>query len=308
MNNRILSLVSTTSLLSLTVGAADLPDTDKSAYSILNRTPSAALRPFQSDEADKVVSPFTVDAGHFQIEGDFVNYYGYDAKSAGFGGGYNESEDMFTWAPRVKVGLCNNVDLEVQSSYTTDTQRSRFSEVSPDGYVFESNYKHISADFGPAIPKFKINLWGNDGGMTALAVAPYLTIPTDGHGEIMGGAEIPFAVRLRQDVTLKLATDFHWFEESGIHMDSGYYAYYKTLRMGFGNSASLIKSFTPSFNVFGDVSTLVTTDSEQSWMGYAGFGASYTFVSSFQVYAGMRFGIGSAYFDNNPYLGAAWRF
>ena len=41
---------------------------DKSDYTLFNPTPRDRLREMSTDRPDKTESPFTVDAGHFQIE------------------------------------------------------------------------------------------------------------------------------------------------------------------------------------------------------------------------------------------------
>lgn len=45
-------------------------DLDKSIYNIFNPTPKDKMREFDTDRPDKIETPHTVDAGHFQIETD----------------------------------------------------------------------------------------------------------------------------------------------------------------------------------------------------------------------------------------------
>src|SRR5213594_318437 len=47
---------------------------DKSSYTIFNPVPHDLMRELSPDRPDKTESPYTVDAGHFQLEMDFVNY------------------------------------------------------------------------------------------------------------------------------------------------------------------------------------------------------------------------------------------
>ncbi|MBN9564293.1 MAG: hypothetical protein J0H14_26740 [Alphaproteobacteria bacterium] len=47
---------------------------DKSQFNLFNPTPENALRPFSTDRPGKTHSSLTVDAGHFQLEGDLWNY------------------------------------------------------------------------------------------------------------------------------------------------------------------------------------------------------------------------------------------
>jgi hypothetical protein len=63
------------SLAALQAGRADdAAPADKSMYSLLNPTPADAMRAFSPERPAKILNPFTVDAGHFQIESDFLSY------------------------------------------------------------------------------------------------------------------------------------------------------------------------------------------------------------------------------------------
>src|SRR6266581_8182675 len=52
-------------------GRKPLPD--KSGYNLFNPTPRGFMRELGADRPDKTDCPFTVDAGHFQVEMDFAN-------------------------------------------------------------------------------------------------------------------------------------------------------------------------------------------------------------------------------------------
>src|SRR3989442_4306943 len=94
------------------VGAEVDPSTgpDKGKYTLFNPTPRELMREMNTDRPDKTESPFTVDAGHFQIEADILSYT-YDR--------YNPARtdtrvETVGLAPlNLKVGLCNNVDLQI---------------------------------------------------------------------------------------------------------------------------------------------------------------------------------------------------
>lgn len=78
---------------------------DKGGYTIFNPVPANLLRELSPDRPDKTESPYTVDAGHFQVEMDFANFT------------LDESAGVRTraWnvAPfNVKIGLLNNLDLQ----------------------------------------------------------------------------------------------------------------------------------------------------------------------------------------------------
>ena len=52
------------------VGAGEDAPADKSVYHLFHPTPFALMRELNTDRPDKTESPFTVDAGHYQIELD----------------------------------------------------------------------------------------------------------------------------------------------------------------------------------------------------------------------------------------------
>ena len=54
--------------------AASTPRPDKSQYTLLNPTPIDLRRPYNTDRPSKTDSPFTIDAGVFQIESDVASW------------------------------------------------------------------------------------------------------------------------------------------------------------------------------------------------------------------------------------------
>jgi len=98
--------------LSLTVSAAEIvePQPDKRQYHLFNPAPRVHMREMNTDRPDKTESPYTVDAGHFQVEMDLVSYsHNHDTSR-----GQNTRSDALAVAPiNLKVGLLNNVDLQL---------------------------------------------------------------------------------------------------------------------------------------------------------------------------------------------------
>src|SRR2546423_3067946 len=83
---------------------------DKSGYSLFRPTPKAFLRELSPDRPDKTDSPFTVDAGHVQLEMDFVNLT-YNEPNAQRGNVRFTSAEL---APmNLKVGLRNDLDFQL---------------------------------------------------------------------------------------------------------------------------------------------------------------------------------------------------
>jgi hypothetical protein len=142
---------------------------------------------------------------------------------------------------------------------------------------------------------FKINLWGNDGGLTALGIAPFIAIPSD-HGIVTGGADIPFAVRLPMDFMAKYSLGLY-------AIDTGR----RTIHGEIAGRLTLEKTFAGKLTAFWNLNLLATSQSGQGGWGYTGFGAGYDITSSLQFYAAIRWGMGQAY-DLDPYCGITWRY
>ncbi len=271
---------------------ADETNTDKSQYTLLHPTPDNLLRPMDSSSMEKIYSPFTVDAGHVEIDADLVSYYNASRQGTAFPGfTYDRSDNLFLWAPLIKVGVLNNVDFEVQPSY-----QYAYSSQSGNVGVLPYSVNHSKGEFGDVFVAAAVNLWGNDGGTTALAVRPYLDIPTQGGRTVVGGVDVPFAWHLPWHLTLKYSFGIGAVENPNA-----------TVYVGFENLLALERQFGDKLTVFCNLATSVTTDTSADWVGYAGFGAGYNITPNFEVYAAMRFGFESGY-DYNPYAGISFRF
>ena len=178
---------------SATAQAGDAPD--KSAYTLFSPTPEQDLRDFSPDRPARAISATTVDAGHLQIESDFFDLTRSNQDGA--------SSHLLQLAdPLLKLGLTNTIDVEVMfggfnTLHTIDNA---------SGTPLQSG-----RGYGDTTFTGKLNLFGNDGGDVALAVAPYVIAPTGAHaitaGLVEGGVIAPLTVKLPQDFSLTLETE-----------------------------------------------------------------------------------------------------
>src|SRR5262245_62336069 len=86
------------------------PAPDKSHYTLFNPTPVDLRRPYNTDRPSKTDSPFTIDAGVFQIESDVPNWT-LD---------YENGVRTRTWIvgnTSFKVGLTNWMDFDLLPTY-----------------------------------------------------------------------------------------------------------------------------------------------------------------------------------------------
>lgn len=172
-------------LVLLPVAASAAPE--KAGYTLFQRTPASLLRDLSTDRPDLTESPYTVDAGWWQLESDLAAYTRDHDKSRGA----DVKASALSFATfNLKAGLTHRIDLQtVIETYT----RVRVHD-------HASGRRERASGFGDITSRLKINLWGNDGGQTAFALMPFIKWPTSRHGlgndSIEGGLIAPFALEL----------------------------------------------------------------------------------------------------------------
>lgn len=247
---------------------------DKSEYTLFNPTPKALWRPMAADRPDFTESPITVDAGAVQIEMSFIDY----AKAG--------SDHSWTVAPvNIKLGLLNDVDLQfVYNPY---------SQVNEAGTT--------TSGFGDDIQfRLKINLWGNDGGDTAFAFMPFITLPTgsDDDKHVEGGMIFPWGTDLCEGVGLGLMfeTDFVYdVAESGYDTD-----FIGTGVLGF--------EMTEKIGTYIEGIAIESTDSSVAFRGILGLGVTYALTNDVVFDVGVNLGLAGDVDDVNVFTGITVRF
>jgi hypothetical protein len=165
------------------------PAPDKSIYSLFYPTPANLLREFNPDRPDQTEGPYTVDAGHLQLESSFAEYT--HVKDQG------TSSDLWSVAPtNLRLGLLNNLeaDLIVDPYLNLRTASSGTSSATR------------ANGFGDTQLRAKLNLWGNDGGLTAFGLLPFIQLPTANNGlgnrHVEGGLILPLQINLSDDTSI----------------------------------------------------------------------------------------------------------
>ena len=171
-------------LLSTSSSAADKPAPDKSAYTAFNRTPESQLRELNTDRPDLTESPYTVDAGWWQLEMDIFSYTRDHDTSAGA----DVKASALSFANlNLKIGLTSTIDLQTVFAPCT--------RVKVQDHV--SGVRASVSGFGDITSRLKINFWGNDGGDSAFGLMPFVKWPTNQHGlgnkSVEGGLIVPYA-------------------------------------------------------------------------------------------------------------------
>jgi len=257
-------------------------------HHLFNPKPKDALRDLSTDRPDLTESPYTVDAGHVQWEIDLFNAT-YDRTLEQ---GQSVTNESRIWGGlNFKVGLLDQVDLQTIVPMYVD-QRTQSSSAA------QNQRKRGTGDL---TTRLKINLWGNDGGRTAMAIMPFVTFPTGsesiGQEHTTGGVILPFAMELEKGWSLGAQTEVDWVEDEGNGLDT---QWFNTLTLGHAIVGNLAG--------YTEWAARMHLDSGQPWEGQWNVGLTYAINSEIQLDGGCNFGITSSAPDANPFLGLSMRF
>lgn len=262
---------------------------DKRGYNLFHPTPNNLLREFATDRPDRTESAYTVDAGHFQMEMDFLNYV-YDRSNDG---GEHQTVKTLAIAPiNLKIGLLNNVDLQViVESYDTEQTKER-----------DAKSQTRVSGFGDLLVRCKANLWGNDGGPTALSIMPFVKFPTNQHDlgnrALEGGVIFPFALELPDDWGLGGQAELDFLQDS----DSSDYHH------EFINTVTVSHDIAGKLAGYLELFSNLSTEQDAKWIATFDFGFTYAVTRDIQLDAGMNIGLTDAADDLNPFLGLSIRY
>ncbi len=268
------------------MAAEPLPD--KSHHHLFKPTLRASMREMSTDRPDQTESPHTVDAGHFQVEMDFVNAT-FDSDRSG--GGDVRTRDYSVLPLNLKVGLLNNVDLQ----FVLDTHVNSRIEDRVASTVGEAS------GFGDVQTRLKINLWGNDSGSTAFAMMPFVKWPLAKsslrNGETEGGVIFIVGCKLPGDWSSAVMTEAD-FVSSGI---GGY-------DTEFVNSITFSHAIVGKLAGYLELFTVASTARDSRWQGQADVGFTYGLNDNTQLDFGCNFGVTKSAPDFNPFVGLSFRF
>jgi hypothetical protein len=274
---------------------------DKSRYDLFNATPRELMRPLSTDRPDVTESPYTVDAGHFQVELSFFEY----ARDAG---GNVDEWDVLPF--NVKAGLTNNVDLEllVVPYVNVDVDN-------PFGFGRDGS------GFGPLTLRAKVNLWGNDGGGapfdlpsnfpgsvrerwgdSAFALMPYVRFPTGSDdvgfsNDVEFGLAAPLSTPINQDWDLTVMADLGVVRGP----DDGSY------KLEFLHTASFSRNLGGRLGGYGEYVGNFTGREGTKYLASLGVGLLYSLSRDAQLDAGVNVGLNDEAEDFRFITGISFR-
>lgn len=180
-------------LTAVMLGSARPSVAEPQGDSLPDPAPASALRELSTDRPDRTESPYTVNAGHLQVEMDLVSYKR----------DVTASEKLEQWGMAItnlKLGLPRRADLQL----VVETRvRDRLELDGPSGTSVIGGSR-----FGNAVARLKCNLWGNDGGATALALMPFVALKADAPAD--GGLIVPIGVGLPRDFDVGAMAQVEW--------------------------------------------------------------------------------------------------
>jgi len=270
-------------LLFVSAGVASAQTTDTSAYTLFNPTPRDQMRELSTDRPDQTESPYTVDAGHWQIEFDFANYT------------YDDEAGVLTRtlnvAPvNVKLGLTRDTDVQfIFDNYTRERVRT-------------AGVTTTTRDWGDLTIRVKHNIWGNDGGDTAFAAMPFVKVPLKigdaGNDLVEGGLILPLAVALPRGWGMGLMTEFDLLADA-----AGNDRHFEWI-----NTITFSHDVTERLGGYVEFVSVHSYERGTDWMAQADIGFTYAINADTQLDGGCNFGLTRGAPDVQPFLGLTLRY
>jgi Putative MetA-pathway of phenol degradation len=259
MNRILVAFLSGVTSLS----ANEPPAKDKNGYHLFNPTPREQMREMSTDRPDVTESAYTVDAGHVQIEWTLAGF----TRDGG-------AESWTLGETNFKLGITNWLDLQIVAPLHTRVRGG-------------------AEGFGDLTVRAKANLWGNDGGATALAIMPFIKLPTaaDGLGNdaVEGGIIIPFAAQLPGEWGFGAMAEVDFLDDATEYIGS------MTLSHAI---AGELGGYVEFVSVWGD----------DDWAAYLDCGLTFGIGKDVQLDAGVNIGLNDAAEDVTPFVGLSVRF
>ena len=261
------------------------PTPDKSQYTLFNPTPIDLRRAYNTDRPSKTDSPFTIDAGVFQVESDVWNWT-LD---------YENGVRTRTWIlsnTNFKLGLTNWMDLQVFPQFYVNTRTS--------GPAFG---KPVTNDgFGDTTVRLKINFLGNDGGKLVIGFLSSLKIPTNtgdtGNHVWELGFELPLNYSLPWGFTLFAQTRIDILDK----------ARSSNMRVQWQNPIGFYRAIAGNLSGYVEFYDAVSTGHNQPWVGTLDAGLIYQITPNFSIDVDSFFGLTHSAPDYNVFSGFGYRF
>jgi hypothetical protein len=243
---------------------AQTRSTDKSQFTLLNPTPAGLMREMRTDRPDVTESPYTVNAGHLQIESSVLEY------------GRDDSDELtqtYSILPsNLRLGLTNNLEVALNFQPLVMQRISNGSADSTSGFGFTEL-------------RLKANIWGNDDGDTSFGIMPIVRLPTGpdviGTDEVEPGIIAALAVKLTEELDLGFMAEVDFVR--GPDDPSYETEFLHTITLGFPIVGEL--------SGFIEYAGVATTASGSGYAAFFDTGVTYALTENIQLDGGVNIGL-----------------
>lgn len=260
---------------------------DKRAYHWANPVPRELMRELSTDRPDQTESPHTVDAGHWQVELDFVNH----TRDHDESGGNVRTRELSVAPVNLKLGLTNRVDLQLMIDPYVRTRTEDL----------VAGTTETAAGFGDVTTRLKINCWGNDEGATAFAVMPFVKWPLAAsavrNGEMEGGVMFILGFDLPGGWGSAVMSEVDFLSDGAGGRETE-----------FVNSITFAHDITERIGGYFELFTVTGDGVAGGWQAQFDVGLSYAVSADTQLDLGCNFGVTCAAPDFQPFVGLSRRF
>lgn len=264
-------------------------------HTLFNPTPAAAMRPMSTERPSKTDSPYSLDAGHVQIETNLMGYMRNDdcrqdtcIRTRQYEiGGFNN----------VRIGLLDDMDLQIVNDLYLNKEDT-LTDVSPPIKTRQNN-----RGFGDTQVRLKYNLFGNHPtDKYSLALLPYIKLATHsanlGNQKIEWGIGVPFNINLNSNWSLGGMTVLNAINDE---QHRGYdFAYANALVLG--------KSLSTQLRTYIELYSYKARQPGERFKNTMDVGLIYTVNSNCSVDANIQKGISDAADDIKLFVGVAYRY
>lgn len=252
------------------------------AYDLFDPVPSDMMRHLSPDRPDIAESPYTVDAGHFQFETDMVSLS--QDTTAGI-----KTQSWVLNSLVAKAGLGIDTDIQVGVETYKIVKRT-----TGGATIFNES------GIGDVIVRLKRNLFGNDRGEWALALLPFVKIPTQsvrlGTSHWEGGLLLPISASFKS-IALSLTVGPE-IRRSATATEP---------HAEFLTALSFQVAILSHLDAFAEMISRASGEAGGGWMPTAGGGIIYTLTRNFALDAGARAGLNDAADSLTVYSGLTLR-
>ncbi len=253
-------------------------------YTLFNPTPPSVMRELSTDRPDQTESPYTVDAGHFQIELDMAKGSWDHDKATG--NDLVSREQNFANA-NLKIGLTNSIDLQLIAT--------PFNSTEAEDRVSNTTIK--STGFGDFSTRLKINVWGNDEGDSAFAIMPFIKWPLPvsaiRNGKTEGGIIFPYSRALSETMGLGTMLELD-FVSNGAILETEYFT-----------TATVSQTFSEQLGGYVEIAVRLIPNAP--WQSQFDLGTTYGFSDDLQFDVGANIGFTPDAPDLTVFAGITWR-